>query len=394
MVISAFEGDPSIFYPSDLKANSVSKNAIELVWTDNSFDESGFEIYRSDDGPDGVYNLIGTTSSDVANFMDTGLSSGTIYHYKVRSIQSGNTYSEFTTVAEGATIDYYIYVNVNGSSAYDASEPWNNLSTPALTGDTFYGFKNDEGQSLGLQLNVVTGMQGSNDWGATSGDDSGIYPDLVTQSFYFNDRLDPKGEFLLTGLDLSLNYNITFFGSIVTQFDIATIFSANGQSVSNNQTDNLSETSTIFGLSPDINGELMFTVQEAPNSTWAIFNAFVIGTYPKSQQQTVIGRRAETIANNGSYEVRFGQTNINLTQYPNPFGNKLYLSVIDAPLEKLTARILTTTGLEVNRLQTQLTEVNSDLDLSELTKNLQTGLYLLNVRVLDQTYNFRIIKQN
>ncbi|MEM9299075.1 MAG: fibronectin type III domain-containing protein [Bacteroidota bacterium] len=393
LVINVYEGDPSIFNPSDLVANSVSKSAIELVWTDNSFDETGFEIYRSDNGADGTYNLVGNTDADSANFVDTGLNTGTIYHYKVGAVYGDNTHSEYTNIVEGATIDYYVYVNINGSSSYDAAEPWNNISTTALSGDDFFGFKNDEGQPLGLELNVLTGMTGSNDWGVNTGADLGVYPDLVTQSFYYNNRADAKGEFLLKGLDLSLDYNITFFGSIVTEFDISTIFSANGKSVTNRQTDNISETSTIFGLSPDVNGELLFTVQESPNSIWAIFNAFVLGAYPKSTgPNQPSGGRTSSNVGAGSFEVRYGQSNIALTQYPNPVTDELYLSVQDAPLETLTAQIITTQGVIVNTFTQELSEINSVLDLSELVTNLKQGIYILNLTVKGAHFNYRIIK--
>lgn len=69
--------------PTGLILSSPSSNQINLSWTDNANNESGFKIDRSTDGVN--YNLLAYTGQNLVNFSDTGLQAGTTYHYRVRS---------------------------------------------------------------------------------------------------------------------------------------------------------------------------------------------------------------------------------------------------------------------------------------------------------------------
>jgi len=74
---------PPLAPPSNLTATSVSSSQINLSWTDNSSNETGFQIARSTDGL--VWLPIGTTAANVVSYNDTGLSSSTLYYYRVRA---------------------------------------------------------------------------------------------------------------------------------------------------------------------------------------------------------------------------------------------------------------------------------------------------------------------
>ncbi len=80
--------------PSGLTASSSSTSSIDLSWSDNSSNETGFKIVRaaSSGGP---YSEIGTTCAGATAYTDSGLSQGTTYHYKVRAYNgtSDITYS-------------------------------------------------------------------------------------------------------------------------------------------------------------------------------------------------------------------------------------------------------------------------------------------------------------
>lgn len=69
--------------PSGLGATQVSSSEIDLVWTDNSDDETGFKIERKESG--GSYSQIDTVGSNVTSYSDSGLDSGTTYYYKIRA---------------------------------------------------------------------------------------------------------------------------------------------------------------------------------------------------------------------------------------------------------------------------------------------------------------------
>jgi titin len=70
--------------PSGLTATAVSKNQIDLAWTDNSSNETGFKIERKT-GAAGTYAEIATVGAGVVSFNNTGLAVNTKYFYRVRA---------------------------------------------------------------------------------------------------------------------------------------------------------------------------------------------------------------------------------------------------------------------------------------------------------------------
>jgi hypothetical protein len=96
--------------PSGLTALAASGTAIRLFWKDNATNETGFEVYRSDDNIS--FQLVaslgansgGTSAGDnVVTHLDEGLSPNTTYYYKVRAIGQNNSASIFTQVKSGVT---------------------------------------------------------------------------------------------------------------------------------------------------------------------------------------------------------------------------------------------------------------------------------------------------
>jgi hypothetical protein len=67
---------------------SVSSSQINLNWTDQSNNETGFQIERKT-GVGGTYSQIGTVGANVTTYSDTGLTAGTTFVYRVRSFNAG-----------------------------------------------------------------------------------------------------------------------------------------------------------------------------------------------------------------------------------------------------------------------------------------------------------------
>lgn len=101
--------------PSSLMVTAGSFKRINLTWTDNSNNETGFEIVRST-SIGGTYIPVGTTDANVTSYADTaGLSPSTIYWYKIRAInQSGQ--SDFITRLKGAWGLNAVYNDVSGNN--------------------------------------------------------------------------------------------------------------------------------------------------------------------------------------------------------------------------------------------------------------------------------------
>ena len=76
--------------PSNLAAVPASTSAINLLWTDNADNEDEYEVQRAPDvdGAPGTWAEIASLDADTTHHEDTGLSAGTTYWYRVRSVVS------------------------------------------------------------------------------------------------------------------------------------------------------------------------------------------------------------------------------------------------------------------------------------------------------------------
>ena len=87
--------------PSNLIANVVSSTQVNLSWTDNSDNETGFEVERS---PDNItFSLVTSSGANTPNASDTGLTPATTYYYRVRAVNSAGA-SAYTNVASATTL--------------------------------------------------------------------------------------------------------------------------------------------------------------------------------------------------------------------------------------------------------------------------------------------------
>jgi len=71
--------------PSGLSATAVSSSQINLSWSDNSSNESGFKIERCPGSGCTNFLQIATTGPNVSTFSNTGLTRNTLYSYRVRA---------------------------------------------------------------------------------------------------------------------------------------------------------------------------------------------------------------------------------------------------------------------------------------------------------------------
>jgi serine protease AprX len=87
--------------PTGLTANATSSSNIDLAWTDNSNNETGFEIERSADGV--VFAPRATVGANVTTFADGGLSPSTTFYYRVNATNGGGD-SGYSNVASATTL--------------------------------------------------------------------------------------------------------------------------------------------------------------------------------------------------------------------------------------------------------------------------------------------------
>jgi titin len=77
-------------------------SGMTLNWIDNSSNETGYQIYSSTDNI--TFNLVTTTAANTTSYVATGLSTFTVYYWKIAAV-SGATTSAFTPVSSLSTLD-------------------------------------------------------------------------------------------------------------------------------------------------------------------------------------------------------------------------------------------------------------------------------------------------
>lgn len=88
--------------PSGLTASAASSSAVDLSWTDNSDNETGFKIERSPDGMSS-WVLAGQVGPNTVVYRNTGLVSGTTYFYRVFAYNGSGNSVNSTNIASAVT---------------------------------------------------------------------------------------------------------------------------------------------------------------------------------------------------------------------------------------------------------------------------------------------------
>ncbi len=113
--------------PSNLIATAVSSSQINLTWTDNSDNETGFIIERSPDGSTN-WTQIATPAANATSYSNTGLSPSTTYYYRIRAT-NGVGPSSNSNIAHATT-----------ASATGLPAPWvdGDIGSPSPAGSASY----------------------------------------------------------------------------------------------------------------------------------------------------------------------------------------------------------------------------------------------------------------
>jgi len=111
--------------PTGLSAMATGTDSIALAWTDNAVNEDGYTIERSNDGVN--FATLTSTGANAASFIDTGLSSGTTYHYRVFAFNTAGT-SATSNIASATTLIPQPPASAAGLGATAASDTAIDLS--------------------------------------------------------------------------------------------------------------------------------------------------------------------------------------------------------------------------------------------------------------------------
>lgn len=89
--------------PSNLTATVVNGNRAELVWVDNSSDETGFQVERCLGETCSNFAVIKTQGANVITFTNTNLTTNQTYRYRVRAYK-GTTNSAYSAILNVQTL--------------------------------------------------------------------------------------------------------------------------------------------------------------------------------------------------------------------------------------------------------------------------------------------------
>src|SRR6476620_11678736 len=93
VVISASAATPVA--PTNLAAVAASSSQVNLSWSDNSSDETGFKLQRSTNGTS--FSLVATLGANATTYANSGLAGSTKYYYRLRAYNSAGG-SKFSNV--------------------------------------------------------------------------------------------------------------------------------------------------------------------------------------------------------------------------------------------------------------------------------------------------------
>ena len=89
--------------PSNLTATTISRSQINLSWTDNSNNETGFKIERCKNATCTNFAQIAQVGANVTTFANTGLTRNTAYNYRVRAFNADGN-SAYSNTASAKTL--------------------------------------------------------------------------------------------------------------------------------------------------------------------------------------------------------------------------------------------------------------------------------------------------
>ena len=126
--------------PSSLSATPTSSSQINLTWTDNSSNETGFKVERATDSLfTQNLTLVATTAANATSFSNTGLTASTTYHYRLRATNaSGDSTNSNTANATTQASSTLIVTNGNFSTGPTGGASFGTGST-LITGWTVIG---------------------------------------------------------------------------------------------------------------------------------------------------------------------------------------------------------------------------------------------------------------
>ncbi|HTI89861.1 MAG TPA: LamG-like jellyroll fold domain-containing protein [Puia sp.] len=240
------------------------------------------------DDPGNVITLTASGLPAFATFTDNGNGTGVIHlapgsttgTFTISVTATDNfgaaTTKQFTVTVADKNLTF-VYVNFN--QTLQASAPWNNTNSAPTAGVKIANLADADGNSTGIGLSFSESWTAANNIGVVTGNNSGIYPDNVMQTFYYDGATTAK-HVVLSGLSSARRYNLVFFASRANYTSsLITTYTVGSQTVQLDANNNSSQTVQVNGIAPDASGNITINVLKAGSSPNAYLGAMVIQSY-------------------------------------------------------------------------------------------------------------------
>jgi hypothetical protein len=413
--------------PSALNASAVSYNQINLSWTDNSNNETGFRVERKLTSATD-WTVISTTSSNVVILSDTDLAASTSYTYRVRAFNTAGN-SSYSNEPSATTHS----VTINAPSNLIASVFSENMIAINWTDNSGNetGFRIERKLTTGTNWTLITTTAGN----IVSFQDTGLLPatgytyrvqsfNSLSYSAFSNEASAVTLSMPVPDQTLHASSGQLFNGASTTQFSGSVapnvVFFSSKRSYStysititspaeyflqgrfnhvskgsnaftaalNNGTKQALSYNRIIGTwqwGPKISlgylqpGTYNIKIENSKPSSDSYIDLLVIGTSGVNQYMAI----GDTNTEDDLLPDNF------LSSYPNPFNPETNIVFTLNKTEKVNISIYDILGNLVSEIENRDMEPGTH-QINFNASHLASGVYILNLRTADQTRSLKL----
>lgn len=383
IVIEEYDPAITLLNPSNLYAEPLDRNSVNITWSDKTNNESaseGYELERATNATFSQNQITILLPENTYSYLNTGLAANTRYYYRVRA-SNGTIKSEYSNTVSTITPGSIVYVNFN-ATVPNIPFPWNDLSAQPNVSLSKGALKNQSGSATTMSLKLIKFFNGEFTAGAVTGNNSGVVPDNCLKSAYWLDN-SQLSEFQLSGLNTSKRYRIGFFGSSSAKGwfkgNYTATYSVKGRTVYLNSWENTSKVVYIGDLVPDAGGILLLDFSTVAAAGYGFNSGIIIEEYSDAQGAVVLN----SVVDPSGMVVAASS---NIQQYkisPNPFLNEINIDFYNQHLgDKVSAEVYDLTGrMVVIRNYNTLPAGYNKLKLTDIKSSGYSSLYLVALKV-------------
>ncbi|RYY61720.1 MAG: T9SS type A sorting domain-containing protein [Chitinophagaceae bacterium] len=207
--------------------------------------------------------------------IEPGTTTGIFDNVTVTATDNGgaSSFTKFKITVKDANLTY-TYVNFNQTFPETG---WNNFNSAPSAGTTLTNLKDKNNVATGVNIALTDSWTGVSTGGSLTGNNSGVYPDNVLRSTYYDAN---ARRITLTGLSQDKRYNLVFVASRASGTSLITRYAAGGKTADLNVDNNTTGSVKLENLAPTASGQLEITVSRVGSSTYGYIGGLEIQSYP------------------------------------------------------------------------------------------------------------------